>query len=65
MHAGYICAGDHGWRQGRTLTHECCPCSCTLHLQYVPVWALLGLIVMIAGCATFGVAVRALVITRP
>ena len=31
--------------------------SCTLHLQYIPFWALLGLAVMIAGCATFAFAV--------
>ena len=32
--------------------------SCTLHLQYIPFWALLGLAVMVAGCGTFGFAVR-------
>ena len=31
--------------------------SCTVHLQYVPFWALLGLAIMIAGCAVFSVAV--------
>ena len=31
--------------------------SCTVHLQYVPFWALLGLAIMIAGCAVFSIAV--------
>lgn len=35
------------------------PCSCTVHLQYVPFWALLGLALMIAGCAVFSIAVSA------
>ena len=25
--------------------------SCTVHLQYVPFWALLGLVIMLVGCA--------------
>ena len=32
-------------------------CSCTVHLQYVPFWALLGLALMLAGCAVFSTAV--------
>ena len=28
-----------------------------MHLQYVPFWALLGLAIMIAGCAVFSTAV--------
>ena len=45
------------------LTCESAPLlrSCTLHLQYVPFWALLGLAVMVAGCGTFGFAVGDLV----
>ncbi len=32
-------------------------CSCTVHLQYVPFWAMLGLAIMIAGCVLFSIAV--------
>lgn len=40
--------------------HSVCNCSCTVHLQYIPIWAILGLAIMIAGCATFALSVRRL-----
>ncbi|CAL8472073.1 g11615 [Coccomyxa elongata] len=30
--------------------------DCTVHLQYIPIWAILGLAIMVAGCATFALS---------